>query len=195
MLLDLPDFAELLRAPGAPDRAVEMVFVSGQLHQARAGEKLFPIVGGQPVLVDFDRSILDRRSFTPMQRASSPVPRRGNSIRALKAQLLGSARISRRNFDRFADLVRSDQNEPRRILMIGAASQGIGADELYSDDSLGLIAFDIYPSSLTQLVADAHAVPLADSCVDGVVIQAVLEHVLDPQRVVEEIVRVLKPGG
>ena len=44
-------------------------------------------------------------------------------------------------------------------------------------------------------VADAHQLPLANNSIDGVVIQAVLEHVLDPEIVVSEIWRVLKPDG
>jgi len=55
--------------------------------------------------------------------------------------------------------------------------------------------FDIYASPNVQLVADAHAIPLADGCADAVWIQAVLEHVLDPARVASEIARVLRPGG
>jgi SAM-dependent methyltransferase len=44
-------------------------------------------------------------------------------------------------------------------------------------------------------VADAHQIPLATESVDSVVIQAVLEHVLDPAAVVAEVFRVLKPNG
>ena len=46
-----------------------------------------------------------------------------------------------------------------------------------------------------QFVADAHRIPFADGSVDAVVVQAVLEHVLDPARVVAEIHRVLRPDG
>ena len=45
------------------------------------------------------------------------------------------------------------------------------------------------------MVADAHALPWPDEYFNGVVIQAVLEHVLDPAQVVSEIHRVLVPGG
>src|SRR6202012_1790690 len=45
------------------------------------------------------------------------------------------------------------------------------------------------------LTAAGHRLLLADQSVDGVWIQAVLEHVLDPQQVVAEIHRVLRPSG
>ncbi|MBO0684547.1 MAG: class I SAM-dependent methyltransferase, partial [Candidatus Dormibacteraeota bacterium] len=57
------------------------------------------------------------------------------------------------------------------------------------------MGLDIYRSPLAQIVADAHRIPLAPSSVDGVVVQAVLEHVLDPGAVVAEIHRVLRAGG
>ena len=58
-----------------------------------------------------------------------------------------------------------------------------------------MTAFDIYDTPRVQVVADAHQIPIRDEHFDGVVIQAVLEHVLEPQRVADEIWRVLKPGG
>jgi ubiquinone/menaquinone biosynthesis C-methylase UbiE len=72
---------------------------------------------------------------------------------------------------------------------------GNGTERLYRANRASLLAFDIEPSPLTQFVADAHQIPLADGSVDAVVIQAVLEHVLDPEQVVEEIERVLRPRG
>jgi ubiquinone/menaquinone biosynthesis C-methylase UbiE len=47
----------------------------------------------------------------------------------------------------------------------------------------------------TVLVCDSHDIPFADGTFDGIIVQAVLEHVLDPYRCVEEFHRVLKPNG
>ena len=44
-------------------------------------------------------------------------------------------------------------------------------------------------------IADAHYLPFKDETFDGVWIQAVLEHVVSPDIVVEEIFRVLKNNG
>jgi SAM-dependent methyltransferase/uncharacterized protein YbaR (Trm112 family) len=46
-----------------------------------------------------------------------------------------------------------------------------------------------------DLVGDAHDVPFLDDTFDSIVCNAVLEHVHDPDRVVAEMLRVLKPGG
>jgi SAM-dependent methyltransferase len=42
---------------------------------------------------------------------------------------------------------------------------------------------------------DAHELPFAAGCFDVVYCRYVLEHVRDPQRVLREMARVLKPGG
>jgi SAM-dependent methyltransferase len=66
---------------------------------------------------------------------------------------------------------------------------------LYDDPAVDVIGFDVYDSPNIQFIADAHAIPIVDGCFDGVWIQAVLEHVLDPEKVVAEIHRVLRPQG
>ncbi len=79
--------------------------------------------------------------------------------------------------------------------MIGGGTIGDGLDALYAAPELDIVAFDIFPTPCTQFVADAHRIPLRDGAVDAVVVQAVLEHVLDPWRVAAEIHRVLRPDG
>ena len=46
-----------------------------------------------------------------------------------------------------------------------------------------------------DIVGDIHAIPLADGGVGGIICSSVLEHVRNPIRAVEEMRRVLKPGG
>ena len=66
---------------------------------------------------------------------------------------------------------------------------------LYADQQVRLIGTDVYASVNTRLVADGHALPFRDGVFDAVLIQAVLEHVLEPQRVADEIHRVLQADG
>ena len=99
---------------------------------------------------------------------------------------------------RMVDLLLADADtigRSPRILVIGGGTVGDGLEALYADERVDLIAFDVYASTNVQLVADGHRIPLADGCVDGVIIQAVLEHVLEPAVVVGEIHRVLRDGG
>ncbi len=59
----------------------------------------------------------------------------------------------------------------------------------------GYIGLDIEPGANVMLVADAHALPIADASLDGVIMVSVLEHLYDPVRAVNEVARVLKRGG
>jgi SAM-dependent methyltransferase len=81
------------------------------------------------------------------------------------------------------------------ILVIGGGSIGSGSDELYNNEEIRIVGTDVYASPHTTLVCDAHRLPFEEQSFDGVWIQAVLEHVIDPQKVVKEIHRVLKSGG
>ena len=81
------------------------------------------------------------------------------------------------------------------ILVIGGGAIGSGLEGFYAAEGVDIIAFDIYDSDNVQFLADGHQLPLADGAVDAVVIQAVLEHVLRPDAVVEEIHRILTKDG
>ena len=54
---------------------------------------------------------------------------------------------------------------------------------------------DISPFPTTDVVATCSQLPFQDASFDGVISVAVLEHVADPRECVEQIARVLKPGG
>ena len=78
---------------------------------------------------------------------------------------------------------------------MGGGTVGLGAEGHYANDEIDTISFDIYASPHVQLIADAHSLPFSDAAFDAVWIQAVLEHVLEPELVVAEIHRVLTPDG
>ena len=87
------------------------------------------------------------------------------------------------------------QHPAPTLLVIGGGAIGAGAEELYAAPNVRVVGRDVYASSNTQVVADGHFLPFRDGVFDGVWIQAVLEHVLDPPALVAEIHRVLKPSG
>ena len=84
--------------------------------------------------------------------------------------------------------------EPK-LLIIGGGALGAGVKTFLEDNSVQVVATDIYASVNTHLVSDAHHLPFGEDMFEGVWITAVLEHVLEPQLVVDEIWRVLKPAG
>lgn len=54
---------------------------------------------------------------------------------------------------------------------------------------------NIGPFPNVDIVADAHVLPYRAECVDAIFCEAVIEHLSEPQRAVQEFHRVLKKGG
>ena len=126
----------------------------------------------------------------------SLVPRRHPALRALSRFLNGANRVAAVNAEHFLKHLRTLCVGRRpRVLVVGAGMIGDGSEALYKRADVDVIAFDVYRTEYVQLVADAHRIPLADGSVDGVWIQAVLEHVVEPQQVASEMHRVLRDGG
>jgi len=69
----------------------------------------------------------------------------------------------------------------------------LGAKEAFLGPSV--IHIDLYPFPGIDLVTDAAALGIASASVDCVYLPALLEHVPYPAAVVDEVFRVLRPGG
>jgi SAM-dependent methyltransferase len=180
-----------LHHPVVIDRSAETVRCTN--HACPLSEPYFPIIGGQPVLVDFTQSILEKRPTIERQTAS-PVHRRSGWRKKLSRIVFGGKPGARQNVERFLCALEPGGRQ-KLVLVIGGGTIGAGSERLCSAHGVRTLSLDIYGSEHTQLVADAHSIALQDEQVDGVWIQAVLEHVLSPVEVVAEIYRVLKPRG
>lgn len=196
-LASLEEIAPLL---GCPRCSAELVrtkngYSCTNVDCVYSQDKHFGLAGPHPVLVDFDQSILEeKRAFA--RHDDSPLPSRWPQglRRIFQNVLLPVNAVAAKESANLLSLVKEMASTPT-VLVIGGGAQGSGLEALYSDPDVRLIGFDIYGSPLTQFIADAHQIPLRAQSVHAVVIQAVLEHVLDPWRVVKEIYRVLKPDG
>jgi hypothetical protein len=178
--MDLLAFVQCPRCHG------RLTFSDGAYVCAACGP--FMSIAGQPVLVDFDNSILDRDGFK-VREGASPIPRNRRPP-LLKRVLKGTNKAAEKAVRELNERL----GPGGRILVVGGAVAGSGADRLY-DSGLEVVGTDIYPTALTRVIADAHELPFLDESFDAVWIQAVLEHVLNPDVVVAEIHRVLRPDG
>jgi SAM-dependent methyltransferase len=153
------------------------------------------MLGSHPVLVDFRESVLDEADLVSHGGASQ-VSRQVESNPALR-RLVGRLSAPRSRVSPTSQVLAMLRRRagPSRVLIIGGGTAGDEVRELYEADDLETVAFDIYRSSLTQFVADGHSIPIVSGTLDAVLILAVLEHVVDPYRVVAEIFRVLRPEG
>jgi SAM-dependent methyltransferase len=68
-----------------------------------------------------------------------------------------------------------------------------GGDRRHPDSRV--LNLEYLPYRAVDLFGDGLCLPIASQSVDLVLSQAVLEHVTNPQKAVEEMFRILKPGG
>lgn len=154
----------------------------------------FPIVSGVPVLINESSSVFSIADFV-QQRSTTfrPASRLTRVATGVLPQL--SANIgTRTNYAAFARLLKERSISPK-VLVLGGSIVGVGMRDFLSDPAIAFVETDVALGPRTMLICDAHDIPFPDGIFDGVVVQAVLEHVADPYRCVEEIHRVLGENG
>ncbi len=164
-------------------------------NDACASASGFLTASGQLVLIDFEHSIFDAAAFADQVGSVMKRDNARTSLRSVISHLTAGPNTVAKTF---AERIRTDMKSRSvrpRLLIIGGGALGSGAEPLYDDPDVDTVGIDVYASPFTTLVADGHALPFVDASFEGVWIQAVLEHVLDPAQVVAEIHRVLKPDG
>lgn len=156
-------------------------------------EKGFLIVNGKPVLIDFDRSVVSASAFTGNIGKSIVHRREANLGKYARKIFQGKSRVTRANVQVLIGRIKLIKDP--KILVVGGGEIGSGLEDFYKLFHNNIVAFDIYNSEWVDFIADAHLIPVKTAYFDLVIIQAVLEHVLNPQQVVSEISRVLQIGG
>ena len=147
-----------------------------------------------PILIDKDNSIFDPAQIAKRNvffNRSGKRWRLWDPHRKLTLRSLGLA--SAKNFRKLADLL--GEKNYSRVLIIGGGSLGQGLKSIIDLPNIEFIECDVFLGPRTQIVCDAHSLPFTNCSFDGVIIQAVLEHVLDPHQCVKEIYRVLDKDG
>ncbi|KOG34312.1 class I SAM-dependent methyltransferase [Streptomyces resistomycificus] len=161
-------------------------------HSPTPAPPAFPLAGRWPVLVDFGHSVVGRDTVASLARHANARGGADALPAPLRRVIKPPNRVAARNIDL---LLRALPGPAPKLLVVGGATVGNGVGAAYRDARVRVIGFDIAAGPVTQFVADAHQVPLRTGSVDGVLVQAVLEHVLDPVAVVAEIHRVLRDDG
>ena len=152
----------------------------------------FQLYNGKFVFVDFENSLLVKDVVLRSGGGSIVSRMKTNLINDSIRKILngsGSKTLSNINYiiNYFINI-----NFTPKILIIGGGKVGVGIDTLYKNFGDSIVCFDIYNSDSVDFIADAHSLPFLDNTFDLIIVQAVLEHVYNPIKVVEEIYRCLK---
>lgn len=156
--------------------------------------KEFPIVDGRPVLINEDASVFRIEDFLEHKQTTF---RRGGKLKMLISRSLPRTGVNlkaRKNYKRLEDLLLNDAERPK-VLIVGGGELGQGLDAIIANDNIEFVQSDVAFEPRTELICDCHDLPFPDEFFNAVVIQAVLEHVVDPFRCVDEIYRTLIAGG
>jgi len=155
----------------------------------------FPIVGGVPVFLNEANSLFEFKDFTQQRDTTynTSVPKWKRFAKKFIPSISLNIKAPR-NFQNFLARLGAENSRPC-LLVVGGAVAGQGFDAAAMPKEMLLVETDVAFGERTDLICDAHDLPFQSATFDGVIIQAVLEHVLDPFACVAEIHRVLKTGG
>jgi SAM-dependent methyltransferase len=155
---------------------------------------LFPFINDIPILINNSLSLFSTDDFFNQCEVTFYSPKkRLKQFIALFLPKTGKNIKGRENYKKLRKLLLRQSSTPK-VLVIGGSILGDGMEAIIHPD-IELVDSDVTFGPRTKLVFDAHSIPFEENSFDGVIVQAVLEHVVDPWRCVEEIHRVLKEDG
>jgi len=210
-MIRLPDVAvSLLRCPVCREGLV--IANEGLRCKDQACGARFPIIDGIPVLINNLTSIFSIEDFV-LHRTTTLATGKPSRLKAFLKKILGARGFEwlkltvhrslpsidknikgDENYARLAKLLTETSGTPL-VLVMGGGVLGQGMAGLMRNTSIRVVESDVSFGPRTGIILDAHDIPFADGTFDAVVAQAVLEHVADPYRCVDEMHRVLKKGG
>ena len=165
---------------------------------------VFPIIDGIPVLLNDQNSLFSTNTTIRQHKVTKLLQRQPQIQPGLVNRLLNwlsnhSPDISKNinakeNYHKFSEHLLGISDQPA-VLVVGGSVPGQGIELLYNNPHITLVESDVVFGPRTMIFFDAHDIPFIDKTFDGVIIQAVLEHVVDPYRCVDEIHRVLNDRG
>lgn len=101
------------------------------------------------------------------------------------------------NYKEFIDLKIKEISKEKTILDVGGGSPFTKWLAKYKDLFAGTDykTMDYDKNTGADVIGDIHNIPLASGTIDAIICHSVLEHVKYPQKAMEEMYRVLRPGG
>jgi SAM-dependent methyltransferase len=163
----------------------------GMEYRCERCESTYPKLVGIPVLIRESSSLFEKKDYLRIDGFSDlSQARKGLWYLPTLSVNLSFVRLAKQIRDRLLLL------QGARILVVGSGRQKeYILNALVKRENFDLYCIDVDIAADVDVFADAHDIPFGDGTFDAVITTAVLEHVADPNRVVDEIWRVLKLGG
>lgn len=158
----------------------------------------YPIINNIPVLINNNQSVFKTYNF---QNNNRFVNSRKKGIKDLIINFMlytkPNISINTSSKDNYKNIFNLLKNKSKSIILIIGAGEkdSSGLNTKSHGEKITFIKTDIQISDYVDVICDAHDLPFKNEVFDAVFIQAVLEHVMDPYRCVNEIYRVLKKDG
>lgn len=153
---------------------------------------VFPLINEIPILINDENSLFKIQDFI---ESKDTTYKSSSSLKRKIKRLIPSISINLRSRRNFQDFFSRLAKDAPKILIIGGAVEGNGLVVEAIPAEIFVVESDVAFGERTNLICDAHDLPFQSGSFDGVIVQAVLEHVLDPVRCVSEIHRILKKDG
>jgi SAM-dependent methyltransferase/uncharacterized protein YbaR (Trm112 family) len=165
--------------------------------QNATGSHTFPLINGIPCLINESNSVFTIAGFLAHKDTFFVIEEAKPGLKSFVRKVIPTNSIntiSREKYKKFAEDLLKKTSHPK-VLILGGSILGHGVKELLKYPTIELIESDVSFGPRTTIILDAHNIPFKSQTFDGVIVQAVLEHVVDPYACVEEMHRVLKDDG
>ena len=182
-------FQTLLRCPGCQSLKLNVNESASAINCLLCGNS-YPISYGRPVLLKPDNAVFRPQDYSIVKSS------RAHEVSIWKKLIPNPSvnLVSQRVLSHVRKLL--ETKEAALILVVGCGCQRQWLDRrLGSGPSIQIVYTDIDVNADVDFFCDGHDLPFVDGAFDAVVTTAVLEHVMYPERVSAEIIRVLKLGG
>lgn len=163
-----------------------------------ACQQEYPIINDIPILINESASIFSFSDFTKETNLFFDISKKGKWITAISRLTphIGWNIYGKKNFKYLEQLLLQGNTTLKpRVLVVGGSIVGEGMSEFIKSERLEIIEGDVSYGPRTKIIFDGHSIPYKNDSFDCIIVQAVLEHVLNPVLCVKEIHRVLKSDG
>lgn len=153
---------------------------------------IFNSINGIPVLIEADNEVFN---FDKLSSDGSPFFGRYSIIFNWAKKIVPDISHNTASKKVFTRLTTTLLPSNPRVLIIGSGNGGDGIDIIKNFATACVVKTDVYVCNDIDYICDAHDLPFENDTFDLVIIQAVLEHLLNPKTAVDEIHRVLSCEG